>query len=169
MNNFEFEYKGNKYWYSRSVAVLGMVVGYKNEEFCVLATKRGKGTPDFQGYWCMPCGYLDHNETTEQAITREIYEETGIKISTELIKLHSIDSIPDNVKQNVTIRYIVNTLCINDYPSLKDPDINEVEEIKWIPLYETEHYNWAFDHESLIKDNLKKMYINPLLCDNKKK
>jgi 8-oxo-dGTP pyrophosphatase MutT (NUDIX family) len=152
MQNFEFEYEGKKYWYSRSVAVLGMILGYKNGDLYLLATKRGKGTPDFQGYWCMPCGYLDYNETTEEAIVREVYEETGIKIDIDLVKLHSIDSIPDDVKQNVTIRYVLNKdINIDEYSSLVEPDINEVEEISWISLSNIENYKWAFGHLDLIK------------------
>lgn len=43
-----------------------------------LANKRGTETPDFQGYWNCPCGYIDFDETEEDAVCREIMEETDM-------------------------------------------------------------------------------------------
>ena len=59
INNFPFMYRGKEYWYSRSVATTPFVFcKNENNEYCVLANKRGIGTPDFQGLWNVPCGYL---------------------------------------------------------------------------------------------------------------
>jgi 8-oxo-dGTP pyrophosphatase MutT (NUDIX family) len=165
MKNFEFEHNGKYYWYSRSVAVLGIVFGYQNGDSCILATKRGKLTPDFQGYWCMPCGYLDYDETTEEAIIREIFEETGIVLDVNMAKLHSIDSKKDNEndeKQNVTIRYIFSMIEPEKYPSLVKPNIDEVEEVCWIPISYIENYNWAFGHLDLIKNIFFELSHNPV-------
>lgn len=152
MKNFEFKYKGESYWYSRSVAVLGMVIGKdKNGNKYILANKRGENTPDFQGCWCMPCGYLDFNETTEQAVAREIFEETGVKLPYDYFLLHSIDSIPED-RQNVTIRYMfAPQVDINKYKlTAKYSEHKEVDDIRWIPLNKIEDYQWAFNHKELI-------------------
>ena len=103
----------------------------------------------------MPCGYLDFDETADNAVVREIYEETGIVISDDdEVVLHSIDSIPDDEKQNVTIRYHIKLSNIDNYPSVITPDHGEVEEVKWIPLTDIENYEWCFGHLNLIKKYL---------------
>lgn len=154
MKNFEFTHEGEKYWYSRSIAMLAMVVGYvENGSYYILANKRGKNTPDFQGCWCMPCGYLDFDETTEQAIVREVFEEIGVKLDVNDFYLHSIDSIPDDEKQNVTIRYkIKHPIDINKYElTKKNSDDGEVDDVKWIRCIDILDYKWAFNHDELIE------------------
>ena len=43
MNNFEFEHEGKKYWYSRSMATVGIVISYdENGNRYVLAIKEAK-------------------------------------------------------------------------------------------------------------------------------
>lgn len=82
MKNFPLlDENGKEWWISRSIAVTGCIFTFLNGKWCVLANKRGEGTPDFQGMWNMPCGYLDFDETTAQAVIREVYEETGIKVN----------------------------------------------------------------------------------------
>ena len=153
MNNFEFEHNDKKYWYSRSVAVVGIIFLVSLEEgIHVLANKRGKGTPDYQGYWNMPCGYLDFNETCEQAIIREIFEETGLSIKPDLINLIGIDSIPEG-SQTVTLRYSGVILGKTDEYKLsnKYSEENEVEEAKWIHEDNLYKYHWAFGHDNIIR------------------
>lgn len=152
MKNFEFEHEGKKYWYSRSVAVLGMIVGYKDGVHYILANKRGENTPDYQGYWCMPCGYIDFDETTEQAIVREAFEETGVKLEDADFYLHSIDSIPED-RQNVTIRYKTkHPININKHElTSKNSEDKEVDDIKWIDVADILNYKWAFNHDELIE------------------
>ena len=83
MKNFSIidDRTGREYWISRSVAVVGFIYGYdEDEKEYILAVQRGTGTPDpeFVGKWCLPCGYLDYDETLEEALQREVFEETGV-------------------------------------------------------------------------------------------
>jgi 8-oxo-dGTP diphosphatase len=152
MNNFEFEHNGKKLWYSRAVAVVGMIMAHDdNWHWYVLANKRGKNTPDFQGYWSLPCGYLDFNESCEEAMCRETFEETGLRIKEEELSLIGVDSIPDG-RQNVTIRYICSLVDnVKDLTlTIENADFGEVDEVKWIPLDNFKEYKWAFNHIALI-------------------
>lgn len=157
MKNFPFKYKGLTYWYSRSCAVV--LFAYCKDKLgnlYVLANKRGKGTPDFQGCWNASCGYLDFNETTEEGSVRECYEETGIKISASNITLDSVSSDPKNNRQNVTFYH--STLLngtIDDWSdfSTKHSEKNEVEEIRWIPITDLSKYQWAFGHDVSIRQH----------------
>lgn len=152
MRNFPFFHKGKEFWYSRSVACV-MFAFSKNEngEWCVLANKRGEGTPDNQGLWNVSCGYLDHNETGEECAQRELFEETGLFINKASIKFWSVNTDPEENRQNVTLRYYA--ILDTQFKELtnKHSEKGEVDDIAWIPLSEVDNYNWAFNHDNLIK------------------
>jgi 8-oxo-dGTP pyrophosphatase MutT (NUDIX family) len=75
----EGEHAGKTLWSGRYCAVAAFAFCKIKGEWCVLANQRGEGTPDFQGYWNCPCGFLDM-EKAEEACSREAFEETGVKI-----------------------------------------------------------------------------------------
>lgn len=138
-------------WISRSVAVVCFTLAPINGKWCVLANQRGKGTPDFQGYWNAPCGYLDYNETTAECAIRETLEETGVKIHNPTF--WSFNDIPDDGNQNVTFRYyaILPEAQQLNVSALECGEENEVDSLKWIPIDEIDNYEWAFNHHLLIK------------------
>jgi len=42
------------------------------------------------GKWCLPCGFIEHNESFVEAACREVFEETGLSINiTSLINVSS--------------------------------------------------------------------------------
>lgn len=152
--NFPFTWKGRVLWYSRAVAVTSFVYG-KNADgvWHVLANKRGNGTPDFTGYWNVPCGYLDFNETGENAAIRETFEETGLNFKDKLFRMCGVSTNPNNNRQNVSIRYnLFLKEPIESFSSFskKYMEKDEVEDIKWIPLTEINNYEWAFGHNAYI-------------------
>lgn len=55
----EGEHAGKTLWSGRYCAVAAFAFCKIKGEWCVLANQRGEGTPDFQGYWNCPCGFLD--------------------------------------------------------------------------------------------------------------
>ena len=67
----------------------GAVIKYGE---CVILAKRidfcpySKKEPPYAGHWSVFCGEIEQNETPIQAATRELFEETGIKISEEFFK-----------------------------------------------------------------------------------
>lgn len=154
LTNFEFTHKGKKYWYSRSVACTSFVF-CKNTlgKWCVLANRRGAGTPDFQGYWNVICGYLDFNENGEMCAQREVKEETGVEIPIEKIKFQFVNTDPSSNRQNVSLHYsvVLDDICENYTFSTANSEKDEVSAIKWIPIDELNRYEWAFNHEPLIK------------------
>lgn len=152
--NFEFRWFGKKLWYSRAVAVVGCVFYVDNDVVYVLANQRGAGTPDNQGRWNAPCGYLEWGEDCEQAVTREIREETGMHITSDEVTLVAVNSNPkDDARENVTFRYGIviskeRALAanLNNTGSEKD----EVTDIQWIRLENIPAYTWAFNHNVII-------------------
>ena len=160
MKNFPIIDKntGREYWISRSVAVVAFVYAYdENENEYILAEKRGEGTPDpeFRGCWCLPCGYVDFDETIEEAASREVFEETGIQINPNDWDILSINSDPKSDKrQNITFRFetVVDGEIERIKLTSKYSESNEVSDLKWIPTNEVENYKWAFNHLELIKE-----------------
>ena len=157
--------EGREHWISRSIAVVVFVFAKDiYGDTYILAEQRGKGTPDpeYVGKYCVPCGYLDYDETIVQAAQRELMEETGLNLPTLDFKLVNINDIPESDKrQNITFRYIVNLdVPIEDLSKLfttKNSEKDEVESIKFIKLFNIDNYEWAFNHQELIKEiSLKK-------------
>lgn len=153
MKNFEFEHDGKKYWYSRSICAVALLFATDDTgKWYVLANKRGL---DEKHKWNCPAGYLDFEETIAECAAREVYEETGLKISPDVLHLVFINDNPKETRQNVTFRYVgllnkkVEDLSkqLNSSHSEK----NEVEDIKFIPVEDIDKYEWAFNHDNLIK------------------
>lgn len=157
MKNFKIKVKDQEYWISRSIAVAAFIFTKdENGNFYILANQRGKGTPDFQGYWNCPCGYLDYNETTVEAACREVQEETSV-ICPEL-EFFAINSDPNANKQNVTIQYwgfIEKPI----YQNLAGGEENEVLNVKWINVKDVNSYDWAFNHDKVIQIIFNTLFI----------
>lgn len=157
--NFPLKYKGKTLWHSRACAVASFIFAKNKEgEWCVLANKRGEGTPDFQGMWNCPCGYLSYSETCDEAARRETKEEVGLdftdakKYIFEFMELN--DDPVDSNNQNITVRF---RCIIQDQPTeelvphtTNEGEENEVAELAWIPVKDIENYQWAFNHEKII-------------------
>lgn len=146
-------------WFSPSIAVSTFVFLHVRATTYILATKRGVGCPNNVGKWNCQCGYLEFGESTSQAAVREVYEETGIELSDKwLIDWRWTDE-PD---ENDNIIHIFTAALfgdMEDYPTTsKHSDTDEVAEIKWIPIDDIDKYEWAFNHDKIIKEIFKFKY-----------
>jgi ADP-ribose pyrophosphatase YjhB (NUDIX family) len=158
MNNFSVKVNGREFWISRSIAVVAFVVATdENGTSWILATQRGKGTPDpeYVGKWCLPCGYLEYDETMDEAVIREVKEETGVTLNPDRLNFLNFNADPKSDKrQNVTFRYIA---WVNYNEALaelttKYSEKDEVMEVRFIPLNDIKEYSWAFNHQNLIEE-----------------
>jgi len=73
--------------YSNPNMVVGCLIDQGGK---IMLAKRG--IDPRKGFWNLPCGYLENNETVEQGAKREVYEETGATV--ELLKLHTVYNLP---------------------------------------------------------------------------
>ena len=125
---------GKEQWISRSIVVLCAVLRITDDKRIeVLVERRG---PDVSatGMWCVPCGYLDYDETIKEGVIREVREETGYTIGKKDITFIDINSKPEGTKQNVVIRHI----AFID-PNIRQEDgftldTGEVTELKWVEI-----------------------------------
>ena len=103
-----------------------------NEEGKVLIMKRGVKCKNQKGYWQIPGGAIEFNETFHDALQREVEEELGIKIEVgELLAL--VDDIMHEEKQHwVTPQF----LCKIKEGSIVNKEPEKCEEIRWCSLDE---------------------------------
>lgn len=154
---------GRDFWISRSVAVCGTIIGIKNieaQEAFVLVEKRGSSL-DSAGKWCLPCGYLDWDETGPEAIKREIFEECNLNIDKLVSKQTKcfnclntewrVNTDPDSNRQNVTLHYgLIFFTDGKELPKVKSLNTEEVEMVGWQSLELLHTLDWAFDHNVII-------------------
>jgi 8-oxo-dGTP diphosphatase len=68
----------------------------------VLLVQRGEDP--FKGWWALPAGYIEADESVEQAAVRECREETGLDV--ELLELFGVGSFPEGpVQSGIIIFY----------------------------------------------------------------
>ena len=162
---------GREVWLSRSCAVVaGIFMDVLNGPHTfsryVLLVQRGPGCPDNVGKWCMPCGYLDKNETLAEAAIREAYEETGLYLP-DLPGFNRcsmagdgqpvyVSSTPGTGRQNVTHFFTMKTNVpagsqppVLDITKTKNP--GEVSNLLWVPVQDIPLYDMAFNHTERTK------------------
>lgn len=70
----------------------------------VLLLKKVKESKDKLGFWELPGGGMEYDETPEEAMVREAYEETGLKV--EVIKPISTFHVARKHKQIIGIVFL---------------------------------------------------------------
>lgn len=128
--------------------VVDAIVIEKNK---VLLIKRANNLIN-GGKFAMPGGFLDRDETAEQAVIREVKEETGY--DSEVVKLFTIidnPNRPQEDRQNVAFIYILKSL------GKSGSEDTEVSEVAWFDLNKLpEEKEFAFDHYQTIQEYKKK-------------
>lgn len=124
------------------------VLVFRGDKLLILNRVGEKGA--VSNDWCIPGGHVDPGETFLQAAKRELFEETGIDMSEELL-IPVGKYIPK--KKGIEIHYF---MChIDDQTPVNIlVDVEEETGSEWInPYTELDLYNFIFD----MKDNIKRI------------
>lgn len=103
-------------------------------------------TPPFQGYWALPGGKLNKQETVEACAVRELAEETLIRVKSAHLRLINVYSDPgrDPRGRYISIAYLVNvpqdTIAVGR---------DDAKNATWFPI-DALPGKLAFDHELII-------------------
>jgi 8-oxo-dGTP diphosphatase len=108
---------------------VGAVVFKDNK---ILLVKRAK--PPAQGLWAIPGGSVKLGETLQQAVQREILEETGITIQAKM-PIYTFDIIEKDENNRVRFHYVIVDL-VADYISGQPIPGDDAEEVRWVSSME---------------------------------
>lgn len=112
----------------------------KNKQ--ILLIKR-KNQP-FKGKWALPGGFVEYGEKTEEAVIREVFEETGLK--TKIKKLVGVYSDPERDPRGHTVSVVY---LLEIYKGrIKSGD--DASEAKFFALKDIPEL--SFDHDHIIND-----------------
>ena len=152
---------GKKIFRDRSVGVVMVAVILINNVLHVLCNKRGKRTSEAALLWNLPSGYLDWDETGEQAAIRETYEECGIQIPIDLVKEVEHSTSPSENRQNIIFRYFAQlpSEFANIKFSTEHSEEDEVRDVKWIPVTELDNYEFAWKQKETILRIISKHHL----------
>lgn len=153
-----------EYWLGRSTAVVALIVGYSNWSPYILISQRGSEAYDNVGKWCMPCGYLDWDESASDAAKREAWEEVGVDVDNILACKHilsnnfnqpwHVKTEPSENRQNISLVYGLKFANFEDIHPIANnvgDTKNEVSQALWVPYCELEKYDFVYGHDVLIK------------------
>jgi len=103
------------------------------------------------GKWGIVGGFLERDETLEQAVHREVMEETGWKVENiKLLEIIDEPNRPNDDRQNVPFVYTCDAV-----EKVGEPDDESVEQ-KWFDLDALpSSEQFAFDHLEMIKYYIK--------------
>lgn len=127
------------------VAVDAIVFGYNKEVGVSILLIKRKYEP-FKGKWAIPGGFVLDDESLEDAVERELMEETGVKIN-YLEQLYSFGSPKrDPRKRIISIAYfgLVKSAQFQELQATTDAEEAEWFNIKTLPKL-------AFDHDEILK------------------
>jgi len=142
------------YEYPRpAVTATAVIICPSNGRTTVLTGRRTSKTDAFPGYSCLPGGFVDEGEQVEQAMIREIKEETGLEVPLSKLNLFAVysDPIIDPRCHVVNVCYLV--ILVNP-PSVRAGD--DLSSIAWVstdPVV-NEEIKLAFNHTEIVKDAL---------------
>ncbi len=126
-----------------------------SDNFYFLAVRRN--TEPYRGYFVLPGGMVECNETVEEAAMRELKEESGINL-----KLSPEDQFRVYSQPNRDPRYHVITVVFAKQYPLKNKKIKykgnkEIKEVKVLDYFNKKEV-LGFDHEFIVRD-----FINSLM------
>ncbi len=134
----EKEYK------SPSLTVDGVMI----RDYDVLLIKRVNDP--YKNMWAIPGGFVEYGERTEDAVLREVKEETGLEAGIDrLVGVYS-DPKRDPRKHVVSVVYLLKDII--GEPKGGD----DAKEAKW---WNVDHLpDLAFDHQTILNDAFKIYY-----------
>ena len=137
-------------WPRPMVSVDAMVFGFFRSEARVLLIQRGR--EPFKGKWSLPGGFVEMKEELEDAVERELAEETGIA-GVPLEQMHAFGNVGRDPRgRQITIVYM--GVATKGLARIKAGD--DAAKVRWFGIEKLPD-DLAFDHNEVIKFGIKKL------------
>jgi ADP-ribose pyrophosphatase YjhB (NUDIX family) len=129
----------------------------------VFLVKRKK--EPFLGKMVMPGGSINEGEKVEEAVIREVKEETAL-----IIEIHSILGVYSDPARDPR-GHRMSTVFIGQIPSnsnKKEPEAgSDAEATKWVNLKDIKEVDFGFDHKKILSDYLEWKQSNQTFWSSK--
>lgn len=133
------------YEYPRLMLTVDAAV-YKNEnsQISILLIKRGNDP--FKDLWALPGGFVDMDETLDEAVKRELLEETGLK-NINMKQFYTYGN-PDRDPRGRTVSVVYYSYLDSGSYIINAGD--DAADANWFPLNQLPVL--AFDHQNIINE-----------------
>lgn len=132
------------------VAVDAIVFGYQNNQLYVLLIQQKFGTQE--SYWALPGGLVKNDESLQDAVKRELKEETNVTVT----YFEQLFTFGDDVNRDPRNRVIsVAYFALVDPSKLTIKADSDAEHAQWFKISEIPAL--AFDHNSILKKAIERL------------
>lgn len=132
------------------LAVDAIVFGYDPlDGISVLLIKR-KFEP-FQGSWALPGGLVLESESLEEAVERELQEETGVQVD-YLEQLYTYGAVKRDPRNRVVSVAYYGLVKKSDFQLYASTDAEDAQWFGWQDLPQL-----AFDHQTILAEGMKRI------------
>ena len=125
-------------------ATVGCVIETENKLLLTL-----RNIEPFKDYWSLPGGHIDLGETPEEAVIREIKEETGLDIKPKFLNYFN------EYHEELDWHAVVLVFYAKSEGKEKK-DEKEVKELGWFSEEEIFGLKMAFEHKKVLEEYFKK-------------
>lgn len=99
----------------------------------------------FKDSWCIPGGHIEFGEPVEDALVREVREETGLTV----IDYHFLDYFTEYFPELEW--HAVALIFVAHVEGREKAQESEVRELEWVSVEEALSYDLAFRHRTIIE------------------
>lgn len=131
------------YKYPRPALTVDIILIARQQESNKILLIQRKSDP-YQGKWALPGGFIEMNETLEQAAIRELKEETGVEAK-DLKQFHVFDAINRDPRER-TISTVHYSFTDKVLPAKGSDDAQDAQ---WFSFNELPEL--AFDHQHILE------------------
>ena len=125
------------------LAVDAIVFGYDQKVLYVLLVKQKFG--QYKGSWCLPGGFVKEDEGIQQAVERELQEETGVHVN----YLEQLYTFGDDVNRDQRFRVVsVAYFALVNSENFILQASTDAEEVAWFPIKDIPLL--SYDHNIII-------------------
>jgi len=141
-------------WPRPMVTVDAVVFTYSGNRAKVLLINRGK--EPFKGKWALPGGFVEIDEELEDAVVRELGEETGLA-GVQLEQMHTFGTVGRDPRgRQISIAFL--GIATKGQDTIKAGD--DAAQAQWFDI-ENLPDDMAFDHNEVVRFAIEKLLKSP--------